>query len=234
MPNGRVGGITATSWKPSCATAPASGENRGRSTGCGQPGSSTAAGASRRSRFGRSSSTWSRWTRAKKLGRCRMNLYLEKPLFLLVIPVGVALVWLLVRQRIKVGFSQNELLTGMQPVPLYFVQKLILSLAIGLLGIALAQPMRYTTTPVPVYVQARDIVVSLDISGSMASPVIESGSSIVKLKLAKSVIEDFVSARPQDRISIVVFDTRSFLEWSLSIDHRALLVQLEQIRTTGG
>ena len=163
-----------------------------------------------------------------------MNLYLEKPLFLLVIPIGVALIWLLVRQRVKVGFSQDELLAGMPIISINLVQKLALSLAIGLLGIVLAQPMRYTTTPVPVYVQARDIVVSLDISGSMASPAIESGSSIVKLKLAKSVIEDFVSARPQDRISIVVFDTRSFLEWPFGIDHRALLVQLEQIRTTGG
>jgi Ca-activated chloride channel family protein len=163
-----------------------------------------------------------------------VNLYLEKPLFLLVIPIGVALVWLLVRQRIKVGFSQNELLTGMQHVPLYLVQKLLLSLAIGLLGIALAQPMRYTTTPIPVYVQARDIVVSLDISGSMASPVIESGSSVGKLELAKIVIEDFVMARPQDRIAIVAFDTRAYLEWPLSVDHRALLARLEQIKTTGG
>ena len=163
-----------------------------------------------------------------------MNLYLEKPLFLLVIPIGMALIWLLIRQRVKVGFSQLELLTGVRGVPLNLVQKLILSLAIALLGIALAQPMRYTTTPVPVYVQARDIVISLDISGSMNSPVIESGSSIVKLKLAKSVIEDFVTARPQDRIAIVAFDTRAFLEWPLSIDHRALLARLGQIRTTGG
>ena len=163
-----------------------------------------------------------------------MNLYLEKPLFLLVIPVGIALVWLLVRQRVKVGFSQNELLTGMPNIPLNLVQKLVLSLAIGLLGIALAQPMRYTTTPVPVYVQARDIVISLDISGSMISTVPIGGKLTGKLTLAKSVIEDFVAARPQDRISIVVFDTRSFLEWSFSIDHRALLMQLEQIKTTGG
>lgn len=163
-------------------------------------------------------------------------MYLEKPLFLLVIPIGVALVWLLVRQRIRVGFSQLELLTGVRGVPINLVQKLIFSLAIILLGIALAQPMRYTTTTVPLYVEARDIVISLDISGSMSSflrtPIHRQSAG--KLALAKSVIADFVAANPQDRIAIVTFDTRAYLEWPLSIDHRAFLAQLEQIRAGGG
>lgn len=164
-----------------------------------------------------------------------MNLSLEKPLFLLVIPVGIALVWLLVRQRPKVGFSKIELSDGMWSVPFNLLQKLLLTLAVVLLGIALAKPVRYTTTAVPVYVQARDIVLCLDISGSMGSnPVGVSGSGATKLVLAKSVISNFISARPQDRISIVTFDTRAYLDWPLSIDHRALLARLKQIKQNGG
>lgn len=154
-----------------------------------------------------------------------MNLFLEKPLFLLVIPVGIVLVWLLARQQIKVGFSQNELLTRMGSVPLNLVQKLLLTPAVILLGLALAQPMRDTTTAVPVYVQAREIVISLDISGSMVP---------TKLAEAKSVIEEFVTARPQDRIALVTFDTRADLEAPLTTDQRAFLAQLEKIRSGGG
>jgi len=62
---------------------------------------------------------------------------------------------------------------------------------------------------------------------------VESGTG-GKLAMAKSVIEEFVAARPQDRVAIVTFDTRAYLDWPLSVDHRALLARLEQIEATGG
>lgn len=163
-----------------------------------------------------------------------MNLYLEKPLFLLVILVGVALVWRWVRHQIKVGYSQKELLAGMGNVPLNLVQKILLPLAVILLGLALAQPMRNTATAVPVYVQARDIVISLDISGSMGSATPVGGNATGKLVRAKRVIEEFVMARPQDRIALVTFDTRADLKAALTIDQFAFLAQLKKSGGGGG
>ncbi|MEX0587374.1 MAG: hypothetical protein WD159_01285, partial [Patescibacteria group bacterium] len=90
-----------------------------------------------------------------------MNLYLERQLFLLVIPLGLGLVWFLLRQRGRVGYSQLQLLEGVRAVPLGLVQKVVLTAAVVFFGVSLAQPMQYTVNTVPVYVQARDIVVCL-------------------------------------------------------------------------
>ncbi|MEX1068745.1 MAG: VWA domain-containing protein [Patescibacteria group bacterium] len=161
-----------------------------------------------------------------------MNLYLERQLFLLVIPLGLGLVWFLLRQRGRVGYSQLQLLEGVRAVPLGLVQKVVLTAAVVFFGVSLAQPMQYTVNTVPVYVQARDIVVCLDTSGSMMDGPAFGAST--KINQAKKVIGQFIAARPQDRIALVTFSDQAYLDWPLTLDHAALLNKLVQIKTTGG
>ncbi len=155
-----------------------------------------------------------------------MNLHLEYPAFLLLIPLGLVAVFKLVRQKSGIGFSSATLLEGIGTgfSPLFF-ERLFLSIFVAAGSLILAQPTRLVKNSVPIYKEARDLSLVLDVSGSMT------GDSI---NTATSVITEFVALRPQDRIALFVFNTSAFLEWPLSLDHETLIFRLNHAVPDGG
>jgi Ca-activated chloride channel family protein len=76
-----------------------------------------------------------------------------------------------------------------------------------------------------------DILLVLDTSGSMDAEDFElSGRSVNRLEAAKSVIAEFISGRPDDRVGLVVFGEEAFTQVPLTTDHRALPIFLKQVR----
>ena len=71
-----------------------------------------------------------------------------------------------------------------------------------------------------------DIVVALDISGSMRALDFQPDNRLV---VAKRIINDFVQGRPRDRIGLVVFASRAFTQCPLTLDRPILSGFLEQI-----
>ena len=157
-----------------------------------------------------------------------MNLPLEQPWFLLLIPLGIGAVWMLVRQERGIGFSSVSLLEGMRGISYVLLQRFILSVFVVAGAVVLAKPFELVRTAIPIYAESRDIVVVLDISSSM------SAGTPSNLQISQRVIADFAAGRPGDRMSLFTFDTRSFMEWPLSLDRSSLIYRLERIRTTGG
>ncbi len=72
-----------------------------------------------------------------------------------------------------------------------------------------------------------DIMLSMDISGSMLSQDFTPN----RLDVAKNVVADFISARPYDRIGLVIFSGESFTQCPLTTDHNILLRQVESVRS---
>jgi Ca-activated chloride channel family protein len=72
-----------------------------------------------------------------------------------------------------------------------------------------------------------DIVVSLDVSGSMAAEDFQPRN---RLAVAKEVVADFVPRRPHDRIGLVVFAGKSLTKCPPTTDSAVLLRQLEDVR----
>lgn len=92
--------------------------------------------------------------------------------------------------------------------------------AIILLSIALARPQlsnRWTSEST----EGIDIMMALDISGTMLGEDLKPN----RLEAAKAVATDFVLARPNDQIGLVVFAGESFTQCPLTTDH-AVLVNL--------
>jgi Ca-activated chloride channel family protein len=71
-----------------------------------------------------------------------------------------------------------------------------------------------------------EIVLALDISGSMASLDFEPDN---RLQAAKQVITDFIQERPYDKIGLVVFASEAFSQTPLTVDHQMLDRGLNQI-----
>ena len=72
-----------------------------------------------------------------------------------------------------------------------------------------------------------DIVLSLDISGSMRSLDFEPQD---RLGAAKEVIRDFIAGRPHDRIGLVVFAAKAFTQCPLTLDHAVLTGFLDEVQ----
>jgi Ca-activated chloride channel homolog len=72
-----------------------------------------------------------------------------------------------------------------------------------------------------------DIVLCMDISGSMMAQDFTPN----RIEAAKKVAEDFVNARTDDRIGVVIFAGESFTQCPLTTDHAVLLSSIENIST---
>lgn len=90
--------------------------------------------------------------------------------------------------------------------------------ALALIIFGLARPQLVEAKEV-VQGQGLDIVLALDISGSMASLDFQPDN---RLEAAKRVIADFIGERTYDRIGLVVFAKEAFNQSPLTTDHAVL------------
>jgi Ca-activated chloride channel family protein len=102
-------------------------------------------------------------------------------------------------------------------------------LTLALFIIALAQP-RLTTSETKISASGIDIVVAIDLSGSMASEDFVVGSGrLNRLTMAKDVLRKFIEKRPNDRIGLVAFATQAYIAAPLTLDHDFQLKNLERL-----
>ncbi|MFO7614961.1 MAG: VWA domain-containing protein [Bacteroidales bacterium] len=99
-------------------------------------------------------------------------------------------------------------------------------LAIGLLIVAFARPQS-TTKRQDVTIEGIDIVLGLDISGSMLAQDLKPD----RLEAAKNISYDFFSGRPNDRIGLVIFAGEAFTQCPLTTDHNILKDMLDGIKS---
>jgi Ca-activated chloride channel family protein len=90
-------------------------------------------------------------------------------------------------------------------------------LAIALLIIVLARPQSRSSWK-DVKTEGIDIVMSLDISGSMLAKDFKPN----RIEAAKEVAQDFIDSRPNDRIGLVIFSGESFTQCPLTTDHAVI------------
>ncbi len=98
-------------------------------------------------------------------------------------------------------------------------------LALVLLIVALARPQKPIGSS-PLSIEGIDIMLSLDISGSMMAQDFKPD----RLQAAIKVAKDFIAKRPNDRIGLVIFAGESFTQCPLTTDHRVLNALLSNIQ----
>lgn len=99
-------------------------------------------------------------------------------------------------------------------------------LSLILLIIALARPQSSSVSE-SIDSEGIDIVMSIDVSGSMLAEDLKPN----RIKAAKKVAEEFIDRRQTDRIGLVVFAGESFTQVPITIDHRVLKDQLKEIKS---
>ena len=83
------------------------------------------------------------------------------------------------------------------------------------------------TTYIPV--SGRDIMLAVDISGSMkAEDMIEDGTPENRLSAVKRVARNFIENRIGDRVGLILFGTRAYLHAPLSFDRTTVNILLQE------
>ncbi|HAP34757.1 MAG TPA: aerotolerance regulator BatA [Bacteroidetes bacterium] len=154
----------------------------------------------------------------------------ELLLFLLLIP-GLA-VWYYYRLHAKesdvrystlqpfamIKFSMKERLRHLP----FFLRLIALAIVI----IALARPQS-TSKGQNVYSEGIDIVLALDISGSMLAEDFQPN----RIEAAKNVAQDFIGGRTNDRIGLVIFSGESFTQCPLTVDYEVLKTLIKPLKS---
>jgi Ca-activated chloride channel family protein len=103
-------------------------------------------------------------------------------------------------------------------------------LGLTLLVVGLARPQRVEDKR-EVRTQGYDIMLAIDLSGSMLAEDYEKGGErINRLQAITPVIQAFINDRPNDRIGIVVFAGRAYTLAPLTFDHEWLSRQTDRFK----
>ncbi len=159
------------------------------------------------------------------------NLRLASPLWLLALLALPGAMWLRNRRSVPVllvPFAASWYRPSLASAARW--PAALTTVGLALLVGGLARPQRIDDKR-EVRSQGYDIVLAIDLSGSMLSEDYEKdGQRLNRLQAIKPVIQAFIEQRPADRIGIVLFSGRAYTLAPLTTDHAWLARQLERVK----
>ena len=144
-------------------------------------------------------------------------------------PLVAVLAWRRERHGPAIAFPGAARLKGRPAglrVALRHAPVVLAALGLVVASVALARP-QHGSLKEQVTTRGIDIVVALDVSGSMAAEDFQPRN---RLEVAKDVVAEFVKRRPTDRIGLVAFAGKSLTKSPPTTDAAVLLRQLEDVR----
>lgn len=99
-----------------------------------------------------------------------------------------------------------------------------------LLLTAAARP-EWLGEPLPIAASGRDLLVAVDVSGSMDFPDMHwQDEDISRLNLVQHLLGDFLESREGDRVGLILFGSQAYLQAPLTFDRRTVRTWLDEAR----
>jgi Ca-activated chloride channel homolog len=137
------------------------------------------------------------------------------------------------RQRQRGGLKFSSVAGAPSSLGSNVGPKLLMALrgvTLALCAVALARP-QVGKSESRLKTEGIDIVLVVDISGSMQAVDYEkNGQPASRIAVVKDVVRNFIQARPNDRIGLVVFGTHAYVASPLTLDHDWLDRNLDRVR----
>jgi Ca-activated chloride channel family protein len=157
--------------------------------------------------------------------------FAEKHWFWLFVIIPMMLIWYVYKLKTAEGelnFSSFNLFHGIKSslkAKFRHVLFLIRLVALSFLILAIARPQSRSSWK-DTKTEGIDIVVSLDISLSMLAKDFKPN----RLEVAKEVLGDFIDARPNDKLGLVIFGGEAFTQCPLTTDHKIIKNMFNDIK----
>ncbi len=153
-------------------------------------------------------------------------------LLLLLLPVVAHYIYSIFKGGAAINISTIDGVTGAPRTFRYYLRHLpfifrVVALALAIIALARPQSVEFSRNTTS---QGIDIVLALDISGSMLARDFEPD----RITAAKRVASSFVGDRFGDRIALVVFAGESFTQSPLTTDQSTLQTMLGRVRSAVG
>ena len=162
-------------------------------------------------------------------------IHFEWPWLLTALPLPLLVRWLLPantpleQSALKVPFlddfsdTKTPLISKHQQWPL-----LLATIAWFLLVIACTRP-QWLGEPIEQAVSGRDLMLAVDLSGSMEEQdFLINKNPVDRLTAIKWVASDFINRRIGDRIGLILFGTQAYLQTPLTFDRKTVLTLLNE------
>ncbi len=99
-----------------------------------------------------------------------------------------------------------------------------------LLLMAAARP-QWLGQPLPIAASGRDLLVAVDVSGSMDYPDMRwEDEDVSRLTLVKRLLGDFLENRKGDRVGLILFGSQAYLQAPLTFDRHTVRIWLDEAR----
>ena len=161
------------------------------------------------------------------------NIVFQHPWYLLgliVVPLMAGWwIWRYRKQEAALQHSDIAVFDGIGKslrVRLRWLPYALRCVAVGAVVVALARPQSRLSRQ-EMTVEGIDIVMAMDISGSMLAEDFKPN----RLEAAKKVASDFIDGRKNDRMGLVVFAGQAFTQVPLTVDHHVLQQQLGSLKS---
>lgn len=155
------------------------------------------------------------------------------PWLLLALPLPLLMRWWPMRAQdgaaLRVPYAVDTLqaLAGTAGGHRPGVGRVLLWLAWACLCVAAARPQQLGEAVTPPH-QGRQMMLAVDVSGSMGEPDMRLGNQVVpRLTAAKAVLADFLDRRVGDRVGLLIFGDRAFTLTPLTTDLTSVREQLD-------
>lgn len=148
-------------------------------------------------------------------------------LLLLLVPLIVWYIFMLRKTQATFQLSTSSAFNGVKPslrVRFRHLPFVLRVLSIILIVIVLARPQAVNNWEKS-DVEGIDIMMALDVSGTMLSKDFNPD----RMEAAKKVASEFINDRPKDKIGLVIFAGESFTQCPLTVDHGILLNLLGEV-----
>ena len=162
-------------------------------------------------------------------------IHFEWPWLLLALPLPLIVRWLLTARMtveqaaLKVPFLED--FSGAETKSVSQNQKwplLLASIAWILLVIACTRP-QWLGDPIEQAVSGRDLMLAVDLSGSMeVEDFIINKRPVDRLTAIKYVASDFINRRVGDRLGLILFGSQAYLQTPLTFDRKTVMTLLEE------
>ncbi len=188
------------------------------------------------------------WWNRRGVGSTFTVIEFAYPWAFLAVPLPLLSWWLVPPQRVRVSalrvpfFQQIVAAAGIEAQAGAVVMRkrvfqfLIAGLVWSLLVVGLARP-EWVGEPIVRTESARDVMLAIDLSGSMDYRDFpgEGGSNVSRFEAVQRVVERFVVERDSDRIGLIVFGTRAYLQlpFTRDLETARSLVNLMEVGMAG-
>ncbi|MGV6852359.1 MAG: vWA domain-containing protein [bacterium] len=95
----------------------------------------------------------------------------------------------------------------------------VLAYAIWIMLLIAAARPQWVGEPIPLPLEGRDLMLAVDISGSMETRDMKlNGRQVTRLVAVKKILSDFIERRQGDRLGLILFGRNAYLQTPLSFD----------------